>query len=323
MKPQSIKRCGIETGVLAGLVLAIMLSVLIGMRALSVTRGTLDDAGRLDAVAPQYVSAIEFRSLDAVLKNLTRPVRYSNDLSGLLIGELRVAAIGSAYPIPYDAEICPYTSIPQPAMNQLDRDSDGITDDWELEYGLDKYNAGDADMDMDGDGFNNLEEFIAGTLPNRADSHPPYAKKMRFVELKEIPFPFVFDGITELQGGSVVFQLNDLDDGKSHFAAVGESVEDIVIEGFISKTESSPARLLVRRGDLQIELIRGRKTVDPESKAELINILDRSREIVTMGALLSFRDNTYAVLGVQRDKVVLQDTETGDVYDIVGLTKGE
>ncbi len=36
-------------------------------------------------------------------------------------------------------EICPFSNIPQPAMNQLDRDGDEITDDWEFKYDFNKY----------------------------------------------------------------------------------------------------------------------------------------------------------------------------------------
>ena len=46
-----------------------------------------------------------------------------------------------------------------------DDDDDQIPDDWEIAHGLNRYNAADADEDPDGDGFTNLEEYIADTVP--------------------------------------------------------------------------------------------------------------------------------------------------------------
>jgi len=53
-----------------------------------------------------------------------------------------------------------------------DIDGDGIDNFWELRYRLDPRDLSDADLDLDGDTFSNLEEMNAGTLPNNAMSHP-------------------------------------------------------------------------------------------------------------------------------------------------------
>ncbi len=238
-------------------------------------------------------------------------------------GELRVAAIGSAFPIPYAATVCPYSKIPQPAMNQLDRDGDGLTDDWELKYGFDKHNKADAQRDFDGDGFTNLEEFRAATNPDNPEIHPPYVEKLRFVERKDVPFPLVFQGVTELSDGSMVFQLNTPADGLTHFIALGERVEGVLLQRFIPSESGSIERLIVERDGVKVELIRGEISADPKSKAELINILDRSPIIATMGALLSLRNDDYTVLSVHRDKVVVKQAESGKVFDIISLADEE
>jgi len=53
-----------------------------------------------------------------------------------------------------------------------DSDGDGMPDGWELQYGLNPLDPGDAHADLDGDGYSNLQEYRLGTAPNSADSHP-------------------------------------------------------------------------------------------------------------------------------------------------------
>ena len=46
-----------------------------------------------------------------------------------------------------------------------DSDGDGMPDSYEVANGFDKFNAADATLDTDGDGRNNVSEYIAGTNP--------------------------------------------------------------------------------------------------------------------------------------------------------------
>lgn len=50
-----------------------------------------------------------------------------------------------------------------------DDDNDGMPDWWELENGLNPFNAADAGIDGDGDGVDNLGEYLAGSDPNVFD----------------------------------------------------------------------------------------------------------------------------------------------------------
>ena len=51
-----------------------------------------------------------------------------------------------------------------------DSDGDHLPDSWEIAHGLDINDALDADLDLDSDGMTNLQEYLAGTDPNDADS---------------------------------------------------------------------------------------------------------------------------------------------------------
>jgi hypothetical protein len=51
----------------------------------------------------------------------------------------------------------------RPAVSPLDRDHDGMPDDWELQSGLNPLDASDSGQDKDRDGYTNIEEYINGT----------------------------------------------------------------------------------------------------------------------------------------------------------------
>ncbi len=322
MKSRQYLRIGIEIPAFVALLCALGISGMLSVRNVSERNKRVAMQSWISAERTDVARSLQFEAVVPSHRAQEALQSMASDQT-LFSGELRVAAIGSAYPIPYAAEVCPFTNIPQPAMNQLDRDGDGITDDWELRYGLDKYSKDDALSDPDQDGFSNLEEFQSGTDPRNLQIHPPYVEKLRFVERKDIPFPLVFQGVTKLSDGSLVFQLNSPADGLTHFAALGESVEGVLLQRFIAASDGQLERLVVSRDSAEVILIRGEISADPESQAELINILDRSPIIVTMGALLSLRNDEYIVLSVHHDKIVVRQIKSGKVFDITGLADEE
>jgi T5SS/PEP-CTERM-associated repeat protein len=54
----------------------------------------------------------------------------------------------------------------------LNADGDGIPNGWKQQYGLDPFDPSLGSEDPDGDGFNNLQEYLAGTDPTNAGSSP-------------------------------------------------------------------------------------------------------------------------------------------------------
>jgi hypothetical protein len=53
---------------------------------------------------------------------------------------------------------------------ELDTDGDGMSDGWEIKYGLNATWSGDASFDRDSDGLTNLEEYQYDTDPNNSDT---------------------------------------------------------------------------------------------------------------------------------------------------------
>lgn len=58
------------------------------------------------------------------------------------------------------------------APKQRDSDNDGMSDIWEIQYGLNPIDANDALLDLDNDNAANLNEFLAATDPNDPTSTP-------------------------------------------------------------------------------------------------------------------------------------------------------
>jgi hypothetical protein len=69
-----------------------------------------------------------------------------------------------------NAGACGGAAAPAPCVRfSYDTDGDGMSDGWEIEFGLDASTA-DAFADADADGLSNLDEHALGTRPDRADT---------------------------------------------------------------------------------------------------------------------------------------------------------
>jgi hypothetical protein len=77
---------------------------------------------------------------------------------------MEVTAAGEQADFAWDYALAWRMTIPS------DSDSDGIPDDWEVQFGLDPATPNDALSDPDADGLNNLGEFLAGTDITRPDT---------------------------------------------------------------------------------------------------------------------------------------------------------
>lgn len=113
-----------------------------------------------------------------------------DDAKSFLASELRVSCAtpegsskdGCGMPIPFTDKECRFCRVKQDKEIKviLDTDGDGLLDEFEKLHGLDPVVA-DADADKDGDGFTNIEEFVAKTSPSDPKSHPDYIDSLNLM----------------------------------------------------------------------------------------------------------------------------------------------
>lgn len=247
---------------------------------------------------------------------LEEPIVIGVHTTGLMVSERRVMSVNPDVrtPIPYDAETCPWTGFPQPSRGDRDTTGDGIPDEWLAGFGLDPFDPTIGDRDVDGDGFTVREEFEAGTNPTDPADHPSYAYKLRLLRFREIPFGLRFQGVHEISAGDMRFQLNVVGRDRSFFVRMGEDVQGYTLVDFERRTR--PGRLgpedgsiltLERADGRQIRLEIDRDLRVDERLAELLFTVDNSTHRIREGDTLKLMGQTFKVIDIQRDEVVIRD----------------
>lgn len=83
-----------------------------------------------------------------------------------------------------------------------------IPNQWWLENRIDPGFEDSPDRDTDGDGFSNMEEYLAGTDPNDFKSHPPLISKLKYVGDESLIWA-VRPGFPQEEGGNTFRYYDD------------------------------------------------------------------------------------------------------------------
>lgn len=229
----------------------------------------------------------------------------------VMVPELRVNCVNCDRPIPYSAMVCSFCRAAQPEIigQSPDRDKDGMPNDWETTYGLNPLDPSDVAGDLDSDGFTNGEEFKFQTKPNDPQDRPPWTAKLTLVKIKPLKFALVFKAVSTFSDGRPMFQLNLRDGDKTLFKTLGQDAD-----GFqLIKYDKERNVLYLKRGDKQIELVKGQ--LNPRTEFEVVLLFEVENRQLTLRVDSEFtlRDMKFKVKEIdsERKLVLITDLLTG------------
>jgi hypothetical protein len=229
----------------------------------------------------------------------------------VMVPELRVNCIHCDRPIPYAAMTCPFCRFVQPEIVglSLDRDKDGMLNEWEIQYGLNPLDPSDAAGDLDADGFTNLEEFNFKTKPNEPQDRPPWTAKLYLTKIKPLKFALVFKAVSTLSDHRLMFQLNLRDGDKTLFKTLGEEADGFKLVSF----DKENSVLVLQRGEKTIPLVKGQR--NPRTEFEITVLFDVENRPITLRTDSEFvlRDGKFKVKEIdsERKLVLIIDLLTG------------
>ena len=335
--------------------LAVGVLVLIGGAVFYVTSigGDSDEAaaeavGRLNRMKPAEVgvSSVDMTALQAASAGIRKPAQLTEvaeKAESFLASERRVLCVcgkaisGDVKAVP----VCPYCGVAQKEEQKkvLDADGDGLPDEWEKKYGLNINDAADAEADLDGDEFTNLEEYQAKTDPTDKNDHPDYLDSLKIVlPLKETSMPFAFTKATKIPAGwrCEFFDPSRKDDygrkGKVLTAVVGEEIVDKDTDakksGFVLKSYTTKsAKRAIPGSELQKTVDVSEAIVERKSDGKAITLVVQEGKNVKLApvdvqATLSYSRKTVESFDVvPGSEIVLSGTKY-QITDIKAVGKG-
>jgi len=152
-----------------------------------------------------------------------------------------------------------------------------VPNDWLEQFGLPIADADVLDQDPDGDGFNNLDEWMGHTNPTDRNSHPDYLTKLKLKSFSQEPFRLVFSSWVE-----DTFAINTIDFKQpTQFLKIGDRIAgtQFKILKFTEKHEPNQYGTDVDVSELTLQheetgepltLVKEKVAISPESVATFI-----------------------------------------------------
>ena len=301
--------------IIAAAVLLVLLVSLIVLAVMAQGQKTAEKNfdRELEALKPAFEKALPpdraiFRS---ALTALGAPFQNEAWLLSLLTPELRVKCVNCDRPIPYAATNCTFIvcggAQPVDKIEIVDRNHNGIPDEWEEKHGVFAFDGTAIDTDPDGDGFTTREEYEWKTDPKDPTSHPPYLAKIRVAEIRPIPFRMIFKGVNKA-GTNLIFQINLRSGGRTYWKKLGEKAEGVVLDSYDEHAQEGPTLTLEHNGK-KIPLIKGRLVPRDDYEIKLISLIDEAVFTVRPDVDFDLKGTSYKVKKVdtQGTRVLIND----------------
>ena len=257
-----------------------------------------DPAATMDLAAPvAKAKPIDMKLFEQTERAVEEPSTIAEvpaDKASFLASELRVFCVsadgkgGCGRPIPFGLEKClwPGCGVAQKIEEKPsdDSDEDGLPDDWEKKYGL-KIGVNDANDDLDGDGFSNIEELEAGTDPSNKASHPDYLDSLKVLpELKQTYTTLMFQKAYKTPSGwKYNFKDND-PKRKNDYDHGNYSVfegKEIGKSGFVAKSYEEKFEEKTMGGGMKKKIDASFATVERKSDGKLVKLVVGAKRTAT------------------------------------------
>ena len=217
-----------------------------------------------------------------------------------------------------------------PAAPAAPTDERAAYEAWFAKYRLDLNDPNMLDADADGDGASNRAEFLAGTDPRDATSHPEAATAhpaIRFKEYNEVRLPLVLESVS---GEKAVIKRADGGDTRFETVREGET-----LKGFPLRVTKIAERQTTDKDGRAVD--RSQVLLEDTSTKERVTLVkDLPAKTSATYAVLASEDGktvvkvhagevfawpgeagvTYRVVDLGRDQVVLQQQETRKLWTL-------